>query len=210
MAFLRLLLGCLAWLAAAVLLVTSAPRTYAAAATAGVQSPVDLWVEIGAEALGVLVLAWLAAVVLVTIVGGVPGRAGRSARRVAGAIAPAVVSSLIRGGLGLGAGAAFGTSSVLAMTSLPAPAAATSADHPWPVLDRASVVTGALSRQPYVVRPGDSLWAIAARHLGSRHPSAADIAAAWPSWWVANRDVVGDDPALIHPGQRLDVPTGES
>ena len=115
MAFLRLLLGCLAWLAAAVLLVTSAPGTYAAAATADVQSPVDLWVEIGAETLGMLVLAWLAAVTLVTIVGALPGRAGRSARRVAGAIAPAVVSSLIRGGLGLGAGAAFGTSSVLAV-----------------------------------------------------------------------------------------------
>ncbi len=56
-----------------------------------------------------------------------------------------------------------------------------------------------------VVRRGDSLWAIAARHLG---PDASDdeIARAWPAWFEANRDVVGDDPDLLQPGQLLRAP----
>ena len=56
-----------------------------------------------------------------------------------------------------------------------------------------------------VVRRGDSLWDIAARHLGP-DASAADIAAEWPRWYVANRSLVGPDPDLIRPGQRLRPP----
>jgi nucleoid-associated protein YgaU len=56
-----------------------------------------------------------------------------------------------------------------------------------------------------VVRDGDSLWALAARELG---PGASDeaIAARWPEWYAANRQVIGDDPDLILPGQVLRVP----
>jgi hypothetical protein len=59
-----------------------------------------------------------------------------------------------------------------------------------------------------VVRRGDSLWSIAAQHLG---PSATDeqIAREWPRWWSANRQVVGDDPDVIKPGQRLTPPAAE-
>jgi hypothetical protein len=56
------------------------------------------------------------------------------------------------------------------------------------------------------VRAGDSLWSIAAAHLG-RDATAARIAAAWPRWYAENRRVVGDDPTLILPGQRLHPPT---
>jgi nucleoid-associated protein YgaU len=58
-----------------------------------------------------------------------------------------------------------------------------------------------------VVLRGDSLWEIAARRLG---PAAteAQIAAEWPRWWAANRDVIGPDPNLIRPGQRLRPPAG--
>jgi hypothetical protein len=52
---------------------------------------------------------------------------------------------------------------------------------------------------------GDSLWSIAAAHLG-RDATPAEIAAAWPRWYAANRRVVGDDPTLIRPGQRLRPP----
>ncbi|MDQ1711537.1 MAG: hypothetical protein QOE45_987 [Frankiaceae bacterium] len=45
-----------------------------------------------------------------------------------------------------------------------------------------------------VVRPGDTLWDLA----------GAD----WPRWYAANRSVVGPDPGLIHPGQRLVPPGG--
>lgn len=56
-----------------------------------------------------------------------------------------------------------------------------------------------------VVHRGDSLWSIAARHLG---PDASDteVARAWPQWYAANRDRIGDDPDLILPGQILRVP----
>src|SRR5665648_274781 len=58
------------------------------------------------------------------------------------------------------------------------------------------------------VLAGDSLWRIAAAHLpvGS---SDADVASAWPLWYAANRDVVGPDPGLIHPGQVLTAPAAE-
>ena len=56
-----------------------------------------------------------------------------------------------------------------------------------------------------VVRPGDSLWAISERRL----PVGAEdgeITSAWHDLYAHNRDVVGDDPSLIHPGQRLVLP----
>lgn len=55
-----------------------------------------------------------------------------------------------------------------------------------------------------VVRAGDCLWAITAREL--RDPSAARVSARWPSWWRTNRRVIGSDPNLIQPGQRLRRP----
>ncbi len=59
------------------------------------------------------------------------------------------------------------------------------------------------------VRRGDSLWSIAARHLG---PGATDaeIAWEWPRWYAANRDVVGADPDLLAPGQLLRPPPSTS
>jgi nucleoid-associated protein YgaU len=55
------------------------------------------------------------------------------------------------------------------------------------------------------VRRGDSLWSVAARHLGPG-ASDAEIAHEWPRWFAANRDVVGDDPDLLLPGQQLRPP----
>ena len=56
-----------------------------------------------------------------------------------------------------------------------------------------------------VVR-GDSLWAIAHRHLGA-HATAQQIAREWPRWYAANRAVIGPNPNLIRAGQVLTVPT---
>jgi nucleoid-associated protein YgaU len=56
-----------------------------------------------------------------------------------------------------------------------------------------------------VVRPGDSLWSLAARRLGAGAPATA-IAAEWPRLYAANRTAIGPDPNLIHPGQRLTPP----
>ncbi|MBT9255889.1 hypothetical protein KMZ32_10425 [Phycicoccus sp. MAQZ13P-2] len=56
-----------------------------------------------------------------------------------------------------------------------------------------------------VVHRGDSLWTLAAHHLG---PGATDaeVARAWPRWYAANRAVIGADPDLLLPGQVLRVP----
>ena len=58
-----------------------------------------------------------------------------------------------------------------------------------------------------VVHRGDSLWSIAARHLG-QDPSDAQIADEWPRWYAANRAVIGADPDLLLAGQVLTVPGG--
>jgi hypothetical protein len=59
-----------------------------------------------------------------------------------------------------------------------------------------------------LVKPGDSLWLITAQRLG---PTATDgqIAVDWPYWYRKNRPVIGRDPNLLRPGQRLAVPTPE-
>jgi len=72
-------------------------------------------------------------------------------------------------------------------------------------LDR-SVPGGGAPDRTVVVRYGDSLWTIVARHLG---PGATDeqIAYEWPRWWSANHHIVGTDPDRIMPGQRLTPPS---
>ena len=63
----------------------------------------------------------------------------------------------------------------------------------------------------YVVEPGDSLWRIAGFILRSNSdgdPSSADIARFWPTIYAANRALIGDNPNLIFPGQRLLIPEG--
>lgn len=53
-----------------------------------------------------------------------------------------------------------------------------------------------------VVTAGDTLWSIAAKHLP---PDSAPhtIERRWRRIWRDNRSVIGDNPDLIHPGQRL-------
>ncbi|ABL80956.1 MULTISPECIES: hypothetical protein [unclassified Nocardioides] len=49
-----------------------------------------------------------------------------------------------------------------------------------------------------VVRPGDSLWELAATHL--------DDPGRWPQIYALNRDQIGPDPGLIQPATRLRLP----
>ncbi len=58
------------------------------------------------------------------------------------------------------------------------------------------------------VRRGDTLWSIAAAHLGSG-ATDAEVAAEWPRWYEANRAVIGDDPDVVAPGQQLQAPLAE-
>ena len=73
--------------------------------------------------------------------------------------------------------------------------------------DRPTVAASSTSKpnRSVAVRPGDTLWAIAR----SRLDSGADVpttARACDRWYRANRDVIGPDPDLIRPGQRLAPP----
>jgi len=56
-----------------------------------------------------------------------------------------------------------------------------------------------------VVKRGDNLWNIAKAHL-PEGASDAEIDREWRRWYDANRDVIGDDPDLILPGQVLRPP----
>ncbi len=176
---------------------------------------------------GWLLLATAAALVEATLatLGGRLGQAGwpeRLARRVA----PSSVRTAIQASLGTGLAVTALTGVGIAGVGMgSAPAQATTATASYspreladgqtssqlPSVDRPA--TGARSddpphddrRQPYPVRPGDTLWGIAAVHLPGR-PTSGAIARAWPLWWQANRSVIGDDPNLIRPGQVLRAP----
>ena len=57
---------------------------------------------------------------------------------------------------------------------------------------------GPEQRPTVTVRPGDTLWDLAAENLGD--------GARWPELYAANRDAVGADPDLIRPAVRLRIP----
>jgi hypothetical protein len=75
--------------------------------------------------------------------------------------------------------------------------------RPAPAADLVS--RGRAPDHTVVVRRGDTLWDIAAQHLGPT-ATAEEIAREWPRWHAANREVIGSDPDLILPGQRLVAP----
>lgn len=66
-------------------------------------------------------------------------------------------------------------------------------------------VRGPAAPGTQVVRRGDCLWSLAARHLG---PGASDaqVAVEWRRWWAVNRPAIGSDPDMLRPGTRLTVP----
>ena len=69
----------------------------------------------------------------------------------------------------------------------------------------AAVSPAPATRDEVVVRPGDSLWVLAAARL----PDSAgpeDVERAWREVYAANRAEIGPDPGLILPGQRLRLP----
>lgn len=62
-------------------------------------------------------------------------------------------------------------------------------------------------RPEVTVRPGDSLWSLTAARLGP-FASDVDIAREWPRLYQANRDVIGESPHVLRPGQVLRLPAG--
>jgi hypothetical protein len=89
---------------------------------------------------------------------------------------------------------------VTAPTASTAPATSTP-----PVGRTVGPVSADAGPRTVVVGPGDSLWALAAHHLGA-DPAPARIAATWPRWYAANRALIGPDPGRLRPGQVLVIP----
>ncbi|HJW49256.1 MAG TPA: LysM peptidoglycan-binding domain-containing protein [Candidatus Limnocylindria bacterium] len=58
--------------------------------------------------------------------------------------------------------------------------------------------TGMTGMRTYTVKAGDSLSAIAESEMGD--------AKRWPELYAANKDAVGKNPDLIHPGLELKIP----
>jgi hypothetical protein len=89
------------------------------------------------------------------------------------------------------------------------------AHHPQsaPTSPVAPVQTGPSSSQPkqagcaasHVVRPGESLWSIAAKHV--KQPGQGVVDRAWQRIYAANRAAVGDNPSLLRIGVHLCLPT---
>ena len=124
-------------------------------------------------------------------------------------LARAMTPELIRRALFAGAAGALALSPVQADR-------ATSPSHPsehsldgLQLPDRPVTITtdqeSESDHRTVVVKHGDTLWGIAARSL-PHHASAAQIAEACAAWYAANQTVIGGDPDMIHPLQRLTPP----
>jgi nucleoid-associated protein YgaU len=186
-------------------------------------------------AIGTLVVVRLALVAAAVLAARVPGRVGRLAGVLAARVTPVALRSLVRVALGASvtlapvvatgaAGWAAPAASIGSLAGVPVldRAVAAAPAPPGGSMDvpvvlrsaRAPASNAHLSDAPaadahvrtvVVVQPGDTLWAIAARHLPGR-PTDTEIAGAWPRWYAANRAVIGPDPAKVRPGQHLVVP----
>jgi nucleoid-associated protein YgaU len=180
-----------------------------------------------------LVATWLALLLLLGAGAALPGSCLAPARTVAARLAPRAAPRIATALLAAAAVLAP-VGSAHAHTAAVAPGAAVAAvpaaldrqmgaaepvapDPGWlptgprPAPDRATV--GPVARpsardDSVVVRPGDTLWGIAARQLGTG-ADAATVAATWPLWFEANRGAIGPDPDLILPGTRLRPPGQE-
>lgn len=62
-----------------------------------------------------------------------------------------------------------------------------------------------VQRIAVTVLAGDTLWDIAAAHLGAE-ASDVQIALEWPRWYAANRGLIGSSPDVLLPGQILLAP----
>lgn len=167
------------------------------------------------------VLAWLAVGLAFAAAGALPGIAGRICDATADRLLPVALRRTAAVAVGLSVATAGGGAAIALWQPGDHPGTTMSLavdwptnsgiDPDWPVhTERPAAVrhhhAKAQTADPVPVRPGDCLWDIAAAHLG---PGATDvqIARAWPRWYAANRAVIGPDPNLIHPGQRLVPPT---
>jgi LysM repeat protein len=207
---------------AVLVLVAPAPPTSPAALPAWVADAPPEVALINLATFGAwLCLAWVALAALGAFLNTIPGRTGRVAGRIVAATVPAALRRTVETALGI----AVATAPVVGVCGSAPPAWADGRPPTptWsvPSLDRPAAQVAApqasapasrattSSSPSYVVRAGDCLWSIAADRLGSR-ASNGRVASTWPRWYAANRTVIGPDPNIIRPGQRLHVPESAS
>lgn len=150
-----------------------------------------------------LIAAWATAAALLGALRGLPGRLGHLAGRAWVWLVPVALRVALLGTAGAAAAASHAaaadppSSSTTAHWEVGRPQ--TTAPTTWPAASADEPV------HRRVVTRGESLWAIAEQHLG---PTAtpAQVAAEWPRWYAANRDVVGPDPDLLRVGVVLEAP----
>jgi hypothetical protein len=188
----------------------------------GVDSVVATLAAAGLWLLAVRVSVGFAA----AVAGRLPGAAGAFARRIASIALPRALYRAAAGAAGLGvllspsvawaaaphpggttAASAAVPSPLPPTSSLPAPQLPESHTPDVPSSDPRTAAAPERAPDPrtVTVRPGYTLWRIAADHL-DRAPSPARVAAAWPRWFAANRAVIGTDPDLLRPGEVLHAP----
>lgn len=64
--------------------------------------------------------------------------------------------------------------------------------------ERGQAERGPAETKTYTVKAGDSLSSIAQSEMGDANR--------WRELYAANKDAVGDDPNMIHPGLKLEIP----
>jgi len=164
--------------------------------------------------------AWLLLALGVTWGAALRGRPGQVLAAASRLVAPSAVRAVLRVALGVTVGASALAASPAQAAEPPAPVydldwptalRASSAAAPQPVRVQAeppapSAPTPVAQVSSVLVRSGDTLWGIARRSLG---PAATPVRVSqtWPRWWAANREAIGADPDLIHPGVLLEPPT---
>lgn len=173
------------------------------------------------ESAAAVAICWLWALVLLVVRDALRGRSHASAPR-----APAVLRRLVLAGCGLSLAGGLlapahagadeeARATAQALVGLAVPDRMPTTRWQRAVVDAVTGVTpggttGARRASPggdreVVVSPGDSLWSLASGSL----PDGADpeaVARRWHRIYRENRTVIGADPHLILPGQRLVLP----
>ncbi len=196
---------------------------------------VDDAIALGASALGTAVAAYLTLTALAIALSGAASRGRRALPRglapvawrrlvalawgvglTSGLAAPALAMETGAPTAGWGAGAHAAAEQPVDVAP-PAPdagwgsAAGTMTVTPQPEAPQPPVdpVPRPPTQEPpadsYVVQQGDSLWRIA-QHMIGNDATDPEITAAWHTIYDANREAIGADPGLIHPGLALVIP----
>lgn len=188
------------------------------------QAPVDalvLALVLATAALAATALATGCCALLLTTLVRATGRRALALERAARALTPVTLRRVVAAGVGVGLGLGGITTATAADGDLgwqpTTTTAGTTGGTETVDVTSAAVPTATMATAPVpavraapdvattTVRPGDTLWDLAAAQLGPE-PTDSEIAAAWPRWHEENLDVIGSDPDLLLPGQVLRVP----